>query len=356
MRHTTWFLILAGIYLLGFILHALYLEKTVYGDGIFYYSWLRSEVIDDDRDFRNDYAYFDVSQPLTQLGIPGNKYSIGPALAWSPSFLWVNAIVRGNGTEFPYQFTIGLTSVLYVIAGLVLLYRLLTKYFSRRNAVLATLATAFATNLLFYGSLDPVNSHSISFFASTVFLSLALEADTYNWIVIGLALGFLGLIRNQDIIFGILLLPYLTPKRLFLAGLGLMLLAVPQLLAVQSVYGTAFVQPYLAGGEGFHLFSPHIIGVLFSKENGLFLWTPAVLLGCVGLFLRQNKLAYPAGLFLMIFLTELLIVSTWSTWWQGASFSGRMFVSSLPLFAFGMGAVFSIKLQPALPRGITTSI
>ncbi len=50
--------------------------------------------------------------------------------------------------------------------------------------------------------------------------------------------------------------------------------------------------------------------------------------------------------FIAVFILAVLIISSWSTWSQGASYSGRMFVSMLPLLAFGLSALYS-KLDRA---------
>ena len=43
----------------------------------------------------------------------------------------------------------------------------------------------------------------------------------------------------------------------------------------------------------------------------------------------------------MLFALEVAIVGSWSTWWQGASYSGRMLVSSLPVLAFALAALYT---------------
>lgn len=98
---------------------------------------------------------------------------------------------------------------------------------------------------------------------------------------------------------------------------------------------------YTTGNEGFNFFQPHLLGVLFGKSSGLYLWTPITLLGTVGLVTGEHK-RIPLRLWMTgVFLLELYFVSSWSTWWQGASYSGRMFVSSLPMLAFGIASVFT---------------
>lgn len=324
--------LIAAIYVLGFFSHAFFLKKTVYGDGIFYYSWLRSIVVDHDLNFANEYKYSHATQPVTLSGTYGNKYSIGPALLWAPLYMTVHTILRGDGWSFPYQLSVGITSVFAALTGLVLLVRILQKK-SQGIIGLTLLLVAGATNLLFYGSLDPVNSHALSFFAVTLLLAL-LASPSIEWVAVGVAVGLLASIRLQDVVFGLLLFPYRKKIQIIPLLYGLLLSLLPQLAAWYGVYGS-LANPYLAGGEGFTFLHPHILPVLFSVRSGILLWTPVVAFGIAGLCINFRKnLAYIA-----VFVLELLFVSSWSTWWQGASVSGRMFVSSLPLVAIGLASI-----------------
>lgn len=314
------FLIIFLVYLLGFSTHALFLQKTVYGDGIYYFSWLRSIIVD---------------HSLPPLP---NKYSVGPVILWSIPFAWMHSLIRGHGYEFPYQIVAGATSVLLTLFGLALLYRPLTQFFREKPALLTILSIAFATNLFFYGSLDTVNSHGVSFFASIIFLTFLLNRQS---LLAGLALGFLGVIRHHDLILGIVALGLLQKKeraRFFVAAaIGFL----PQLVAWQLLYGSFWNIPYFAG-EGFNFLEPHFLEVLFSTKSGLFVYSPIVLLGFVGLLFWKNRLRLFCYLALLL---ELLVISSWSIWWQGASYGGRMFVASLPLFAFGIASMFKWLLQ-----------
>lgn len=336
------FLAIACAYLLGFFGHAAYLKKTVYGDGVYYYSWLRSVVIDHDVNFTNEYARLGGGQPKTPLNLTGNKYSVGPAIVWAPAFIMTNEIVRGDGYTLPYQLTIGIVSVLSALFGLVLLWNLLQTYFSGMVSLMATVAIAGASNLLFYGSIDAVNSHALTFFAASVFLSLILS-KTKHWFAIGLTLGLLGLIRTQDLLYGVLLMPFILKEyKLSLRILpGLLIAFAPQFVAWQLLYGKFWVSPYLTGSEGFNFLHPQIPGVLFGISSGLFLWTPITIFGIAG-FLTGKMKTIPFRLWMLtVFLLELYAVASWSTWWQGASYSGRMFVSSLPILAFGVASIFT---------------
>lgn len=335
MKTQKTFLIIFIIYLLGYFSHALYLKKTVYGDGIFYYSWVRSMVVDHNINFTNEYEYFHINQPLTATGLVANKYAIGPALLWTAPFIVTHAILHGSGYELPYQLHVGTTSVFFALFGLVLLYRLLRQFFKETPALLTTLAIAFATNLFFYGSLDTVNSHALSFFAATLYLTFLLQ-EKKNWVAIGISLGLLGLIRTQDFLYGILLIPLFVHRSGVRCVIGLLLGFLPQLISWQALYGTFWASPYLTSGESFNLFKPHVLSVLFSLKNGLFLYSPILVLGIAGLLFWKNQLR---NWMVSVLILELFVVATWSTWWQGASYGGRMFASSLPLFACGIAHV-----------------
>jgi len=288
------FLLTAAGYILGYFAHALYLHKTVYGDGIYYYAWL-------------------AFQP--------SKFSVGPALFWAPMYL-----ITHN------EIAVGATCVLATIFALILLWNLLQKRFNKTVSLMTILSIAGASNLLFYGSLDAVNSHALTFFATTVFLTLLFNRR--NWFPIGIALGVVGLMRPQDLLYGLLLIPYVRKNNIVPIASGILIGFFPQLVAWQLTTGKFWESPYFLH-EGFNFLQPHILGVLFNVRSGLFLWTPIALIGVIGLTYKKYYW------FLLVFLAELYIVASWSTWWQGASYSGRMFVSSLPILAYGIASIFT---------------
>ncbi len=346
-----WFLCILFLYIFVFFSHALLLQKTVYGDGIFYYSWVRSIVINRDINFANEYAHFSVNAPITPKGLPGNKHPIGTPLFWLPWYAQARMVMQGRGYELPYQLTVSFVSVLAALSGLVLLYRLLTGLFGQTASLLAAVSVAAATNLLFYGAVDPVNSHAVSFFAATVFLSFLFSKNVPPFVT-GCALGFAALVRPQDAALGLLALVIpksfsvipalgagIQSKKVFIKFLlGALLSFSPQLLVWYALYGSPWTSPYLTSSESFTLWPQHFFDVLLSPVNGLFLWTPITALAVVGLLFWKNPLRV---WLLAIFVAEVAIVGSWSIWWQGASYSGRMLVSVLPVLSFGLAAVYA---------------
>lgn len=332
------------LYGIGYVSHALYLHKVVYGDGIYYYSWLHSIVVDRDFNFSNEYTALGGSQPYTPKGFVGNKYSIGTAFFWIPGYLFLYTLLKGTGFEFHYQCIVGYMSVLSCITGLVLLHRLLARMVSKQVNSLVILTIAFATHLFFYGSLDPINSHSISFFAVMVFLTFLL-GSARQWFFIGISLGFIALIRPQDMIYGILTIPYLKKKNIFPLCVGFLLLFFPQMFVWWKLYGNPLLSPYFSSGEFFYFFHPHVFEVLFGQTNGLFMYSPILLLGFIGFLMPWSSWKIIKPYCFTCIIIAIYSVSTWSTWLQGASYSGRMFISILPLFSFALAYLYEWCLK-----------
>jgi len=342
--------ILLGIsllYLFLFTCKALYLQKTVYGDGRFYYSILRSVAIDHDLHFDNEYAHFEIEEATTSQGYKKNVYAIGPALFWLPAFTLVHPILNGNGYTFSYQYLIGLVSVVYTLLGFLLIYRVLHPLIKPVSLSLALIALAIGTNLLFYGSLDTVNSHGLSFFVATLLFTLLIQKQ--HAFLIGVVIGILSLIRSQDVVFIILLFPALS---LFIpAFFGILLAFIPQLIVWQVMYGTFLTSPYLSPYHYFDIYHPQIANVLFSTQNGLLLYTPLVGVSLIGLCLTKFPSFIKRWSIIAVFIAQLYIVSSWSFWWQGESFSGRMFIGVLPFLSLGFIAFiekFAVKISTSI--------
>ncbi|HEV2339398.1 MAG TPA: hypothetical protein VGT05_01370 [Patescibacteria group bacterium] len=338
--------------ILLFLLHFLIVKKTVYGDGRYYFAYLPSILIHHTLDFSDSAKQLGIITFKTISDPHANKYSIGTTLFWVIPYVAVHLFLTpfklNDGYNTVYQVIIGLTDVALVFAGLFVLYRTLQLFFSKKIALISCVVIFLATNLLFYGAIDVVNSHSVSFFTSCLFVYFWMgEKSKQNAIMQGFFLGLLALIRSQDVVF--LLLPFstlvITRQKYLMQFLLITATAVitfiPQFYLWQRMWGYWRMNPYSL--EPFYFLKPHIFGVLFNLHDGLFLWTPITALSFIGLimFARRNKtVGIPS---ILVFLTELYLVSSFVAWQQGESYSGRMFISSLPLLAIGFGYLLSIK-------------
>ena len=397
---------LVNFYLVGF---------GVYGDGIGYYTPLRSLIFDGDLKVSNEYEY--LSQSASNFGggvrvdkeIPEySKYTLGLGLILSPFFalghlvaVMLNSLgveVALNGLSWPYELFYCLGSISLGIAGLMICYQGARRFFSPTASVLGVTGVWFASPLSFYLCLETSMSHAVSQFLISLFL--------YTWmatpwlksfrqqVLMGLLLGLATFVRPQNALFAIV--PILTILWVFITShkkedcqatrdkdniqqtrfewiqsslMSLLIIAVvaglmqlPQFLIYQWQFGSFFDIPYLQEGaaEGyggsFNWGQPEILNVLFSGFHGLFSWHPLLFLAIVGLVLIGRS--YPSLVIILLtaFALQVYLVASWWCWWQGASFGGRMFANCSFIFVLGLAAFWDYFPRPSWHRwgvGIT---
>lgn len=354
-------------------------------DGVLNYVYLRSLFFDGDIDFSNDYCEFDhikhfpfnlSDTPFSpETGLQSNRYGVGSSLLWFPFFLFghcicfliamINHGVRSDGFSRPYEYAIALGSVTYVSVALVVLYYWLRKYCDTQSSFWTIIFVLFSTPLLFYTYMHPSMSHANSFFLVTLFLYMYLEErpgrEWVRWGALGCIAALLVMTRFQDVSFlGVIVVGEImrviktgknplpksvTPLRCFYYCIFVVLFVacfIPQLLAWKTLYGSYLSgpAPYL-GYKEFNIFYPrHLIEVLFSSNHGLLFWHPWLIVGIIGLFVKNVHFLFRHRvLLLVVFLGSLYLVSCWQVWWAGASFGHRMFVASLPVIALGTGVI-----------------
>jgi hypothetical protein len=354
-------------FLLG-LLFVFHLEfERAASDGRSYFIQVRSLVMDRDVDFANDEAAFG--------GHGASQYPIGTALLWSPFYgaahAWLVAVnqlgadLRTDGYYYPYQRAIGLATLLYGFAGLVLIYRLLRAYFARRLAAAATLGLCLTTFIVWYLTVENSMSHGASLFATTLFLFLwhrfRPAPSVRQWALLGVAAGIMAMVRWQDAVFALFALGDLlwaacradsgssrrdrargVAKHFGVFAAVAALTFAPQLIAWQAIYGDFLHVP-----SGEHDFRPalipaFVVDVLFSSNRGLLTWTPVLWIALGGLvtFFRRDPrvaLVLTAG-----FLAQVWANGAVDVWWGGAGFGARRFASSAAVFALGLAAALDL--------------
>lgn len=339
-------------------------------DGILYYSYVRSLVIDGDIDLADEYAHFsrfpgfgDVPKPTPTGRLP-NRMPIGLALLWVPFFLaghataWLfGASLDGYSTI--HQTAVCLGSMLYGGVGLLLSYRLCREHADKVSALVAVVILWFGSNAIYYLVAEPSMSHMTSLGLVAALLAWwRFEkggGGAGYWTGLGILGGLAALVRPQDGLF--LLLPVLDwacaeRARLragrgglerSLAGPALMICVAGALYALQLwawwlLYGSILESSYMyAGAHHFAWLQPQLFAVLFSFRHGLFTWHPVYLAAAAGLWwLAYRDRAYTV-LLLVAFALQVYVVAAWNIWWQGDAFGGRMFLSCFPFFAVGLG-------------------
>lgn len=375
----THILIFAAFFLVFAYKFIFHLRIDISSDGLSYYAWLSSLVIDGDLNVYDEATYHNpFKDPITAYGkLPTgythNVFSIGPALLWLPFYLvghlWAQILHYPlNGYSFPYKFMTVAATSFYVILGVLLTYRNCLKFFSPGASMLAALAVWVTQPMVTYYTGVPSMSHGMSFFAVSFFLFtfLRLSEERFSYILMGFAAGLMMLVRWQNIIF--LLLPgSLLVTKIFtsrgklnfrflmdifskygLAAIICLVTFLPQMVVWKVVYGSALVMPQ---GKGFMNWTdPQLFKSLWNPEGiknrfidgdmGLFYLYPiyAIALGGIIVFVlltRQFRLTFSI---ILCFLAVWYVNSSVA----GHFFMGRRYSALLALLSLGLAAIVSL--------------
>jgi hypothetical protein len=345
----------------GFLaLLALTFKPVIENDGIGYFSYLHSIVVDHDLDFTNEYAavraqhvvyYPLLIESRTSTGLLADYFPVGAAIISLPVYLATLAFRPAAEPQFgpPFSAALTLVSLLVGLVALAVAFRLATAVTDRRSTLAGVIGAAAATPFIYYLLYEPSYSHTFSACAVGVFLyawwSGRDRRSAWGWLALGLLGGLMGLIRYQD---GPLLLIGLLdrPRRLWHLlpfGAGVLIAFSPQLVVDQVLFGSLL--PARPAGQDLALIPGHYFDVLFSSFHGLFSWNPILLLAVVGfLFVPDRRLQLA---FAYAFVLEVLLGGAAPDWFGGYAFGMRRFVSLTPFFAIGLAAVAQ-RLSPKL--------
>lgn len=298
-------------------------------DGFYYYAYTVSLMLDRDLDFSNQYQFnrgrgnpaFAYIVPET--GRPANQYGIGLGLLWLPAFaathlvaLMLKALglpLSASGYELYYELPTYLWSFLLGLAGMYLLYRLLTELFEHRYAFWATIGIMFGTALSNYAFLHANMSHWVSAACSVAYLYAVYRvyrqpSDVHWWLISGAALGLAAMVRYQNAALGVLLVGLLWQLlreqkwRNLVVGLTAHVFAavaifLPQIFAWQVIYGESITNPY---GSYVRWLTPN-----FSYIAWLYAYSPLLLLATWGFF-RQFPPTVPMTFLVSVTLALLV--------------------------------------------------
>ncbi|MBT3249231.1 MAG: hypothetical protein HN846_02170 [Candidatus Pacebacteria bacterium] len=372
-----------SLFILGSFLYTLGVMRigsAIWGDTHYYYAYTKSIVMDRDINFFNE-AY----QP--EFGFPNppvisketnrveNIFSPGVSILWIPGFAlgqtfsWLaNTIGLGiplNGYSLITQITTGITTVGMGFIGLYFLFLTISKIFSKKVALVTSISLLATTSLLYYTIIDPFNSHSGSFLISAIVLWITTllktdEAKNSIWIKLGFALGWLGLIRNQDILLALPIFIWIMFQQnsifqkfsaIFKIGLMISLVMSIQLITTYYLYGQIH-SPYILHGQQLSWLNPDFWRVLFSFNNGIINFSPIIIASLIGLITLIKEKSVIARIGFIFFLLELYVISSWVPEIIGGPYGSRMFTATLPWLGLGLAKVWSWIINQKQQYGI----
>ena len=372
-----------AILLLLFVLTVPFSNPWVRGDGVGYYAFARSMLIEHHLDFTSDWENANSSfrmyrvdasgnvlpDQYTATGHIGNHFAIGPAILWSPFLIVAHAgviawdrlggHVAADGHSKPYLVAMAVGTTFYGFAALWISFQLARQLVAERWAFLATVGIWFASSLPIYMYFNPSWSHAHSAFAVALFLWYWMRTRNgrtwSQWAILGL-LG--GLMMDVYYITAVvLLLPLLDSLAAYRAALlgkpsepawhtfaknalfAAVLFAAfsPTLIVKKIIYGSYFNMGYT---EHWFWRSPAFFKVCFSSEHGLFTWTPILLLAVAGLVALRRYEPILALYLIIVFAAFVYALGCYQDWHGISSYGSRFFVALTSFFVLGLAALF----------------
>ncbi len=343
---------------------------------------------------------------------PGDRYVIkttmGLSILWLPFFLagHAAALISGadaGGYSEPYKFFLLVSALLFLLAGLMFLRKILLAHATDKITALVLAAFAFGTNLYWYTLFQGTMAHVYNFALVSAFIWYSMkwhgvqtggsstactrsgQGDIFRrhesrrgwneehipgknkktkkglWpaVRLGLLLGLISLIRPTNIIILLFFLLYgaaswkelaartsglLKDYRLLLIIAGTaVIIWLPQMIYWREMTGHWLWFSY-GNDERFFFTDPAIVKGLFSWRKGLFIYTPLMIVSCAGiiaLWIRRSPHAPAVTLFVPL---NIYIIFSWWCWWYGGGFGQRAFIDSYALMAVSAAALLSMAM------------
>ena len=377
-------------------------------DGFSYYVYLPSWVLYHDASLQRvaddccggEFPAFTAIVRWPATGRWVNAHPVGVAVLMAPFFVAAHLLTRWtnlspDGFTLYYQHAAGLAGLFYAVAGLWLLRRLLDRHFTPGVVVATLFAVLLGTSLLHYATHDSTWSHAFSFFLCAALLERLAplgvrspfsngksrsdpvsagaasgevsggrirnaEDDEADPVIIGVIAGLMVLVRHTNVIVPLAFVPFRVRSAAARGTVAVvtLLVVLPQLAIYWRATGRPIGSSY--GSLGFTFLTPHLFGVLFSVQKGLFFWAPVLLAALAGAAWLPAGLRWMRAPSAIVLVLQTYLIASWWDWQFGASFGHRGFVDFYPLFAVGLAAFFqrvaSLRSAPRLAWSIAAAL
>jgi hypothetical protein len=365
----------------------------VHGDGVGYYAYVHSVLIDHDLQFENEWKAANSSFAMGRVDANGeilesqytvthhldNHFTVGPAILWAPFLIVVHLLIlalnsvgahiSSDGFGRPYLLTMAFATVGYGFCGLLLCFSLARKFVAERWAFLGVVGYWFASSLPVYMYLNPSWSHAHTLFSVALFLwywhQTRGHRSVLQWIALGLLAALMVNIYYLNVVWllipafeaisnyfqmisgspatrtgntpreslATLLASHITFVVVFIVGM------LPTLITRKIIYG-GYLQTGYPGAREWFWTNPVPGSIWFSSDHGLFTWTPILALALIGLFLFLRIDRTLAFYFLAVFAIFSYVLACYVNWDGISSFGNRFFISLGPAFIVGLAVLF----------------
>lgn len=350
-------------------------KSTVfYGDALGYYMYLPATFIYHNTDMMYElpqdkgidwgiqwYAGI-MKQNKSKTGKEINQYTYGIALMEMPFFFIAHIIemARGpNATGYTatYQNLIKISSVFYALLGLMLLFRVLKRYFPTPISFLTIISLFIGTNLFWFTLKQAGMSHVPLFFLYTLLIYLTIQLHDkptkITFILMGLTTGLITIIRPTDILCALIPLLYnvynketMRAKIVFLkeniSGLLLLVVSFIIVIAPQLLYWHATTGQYIFysyGDQTFHWRHPKIKEGLFYFSNGWLPYCPIMIFSLAGFLLYRRFTGFALSAWI-ITPVYIYIIYSWYCYNYINGLGSRPMIHLYPLLAIPLAVFF----------------
>ncbi len=341
--------------------------KVTTWDALGYYLYLPSLFIYHDLkelkwfpDIEKDYAlsggWFYQATPLKD-GTFVFKYLGGVSILETPFFLAGHfaAGIFGyetDGFSLPYQIAVVTGALVYLLITLILLRKILLKFFDDQTTAIALLLLCLATNMVQYVSIDSAQSHAyiLPLYAIVLFTTIKWhERPKIIWAVLtGYVIGLATISRPTEAIMLFIPLFWNTHSKEYSKEKWKLFIKYKTHLVAVAISGFVGILPqliywkYATGsfvydvGSKWDFLTPHL-RVLVGWEKGWFIYTPVTIFLIIGLFFIKR---FPFKNSVITFcLLNIYIIISWHIWRYGGSYSTRALVQSYPVFALPLATL-----------------
>jgi hypothetical protein len=354
-------------------------------DGLAYYSYLPSLFLDGDLNFWNEFRFGGVfnqngsqTRGITPAGYVSNHWSVGPAVLWWPFWAGghvLTAILKYfgqpwalNGFSFYYNVGVRFATAIFGLSAILITFSWLQRFFSARSVMLALFLIVFGTPFFWYTYTNADMSHVPAAFAVALYLFVWQKRNESAPgilldIAIGLTGGLVSLIRLQDGLIFIFLLPIwireaksgISSKLTFAKEIGWIAAGAAFVLLLQicvwqivwgNPLGSIFQVTPFGHSNFYYIFGAHSypFEIFFSSYHGIFFFAPILLFSFIGLFcaLRLQKTRAIGACSILILFFQLFLMSHERWFWEGTSFGMRRLVDWTPFYILGLTVLFDM--------------
>jgi hypothetical protein len=296
------------------------------------------------------------------------KMTGGLAFLYVPFFWMAHAaslmlpdVSTPNGYSLFYYLALQCSLLFYVSLGLFYLRKFLLTFFSELTTAITIPLLFFGTNLFYYSFAEVMpHAYSFSLVAMLCYFTVQYYQKPSNryMVVVALLIGLIIWVRPIDILlaaifplWGVYSLTTLQNriKLLLQQKIQLLFLVVIPVLfwCIQSYYWYQSTGHWICWSyvnEHFFFLHPHIWEGLFGFRKGWFIYTPLMIVACIGLILFSKYLKESRTITYFLFPVFLYFTFSWWCWWYGGSVSCRPLIDFYAVLALGLAFMVQMIL------------